>query len=79
MVSVTLTVRDINSDHGRDVLIVNARCFSGGRMRYTQMWAFPLPVHESDLFDRAYLTWPGARVYLQENMLLPADRFGSWY
>lgn len=62
----------------RPTLVVKARMYEQGRLKANQVWAFPTPVHESDLFDRAYLVWPDALVQLQDNMFLMPNRFGSW-
>lgn len=70
---------EYNSETGREKLIVKARWYVNGKFHSTRVWSFPTPVHEVDLFERAYLTAPEACVYLQDNFLTLPDRFGTFY
>lgn len=78
MLTVNLLPIDIVEEALRARLIVRYRVYEHGKWRANGFWLFPLPVHEADLFERAYYAYPNAQVTLQANMFLPTKDSMWW-
>lgn len=73
MISVSLTPFDVFEERERRLLVVRYRVYRDGRWHKNGFWTFPLPVHEVDLFERAYLQFEADTVYLQCEMFIFSD------
>lgn len=64
---VHFTPFDIHYHEDRDILIVRYRIWRDRRWLQNGFWRFVLPVHEQDIFERAYIQTSADQVYMQLN------------
>lgn len=73
MIIVTLTPFDINRESVKDRLVVRYRTCDNGQWRNNGFWLFALPVHVSEIVDRAHLELEAIQVYWQHSTLIVPD------
>ncbi len=78
MKTVELKVFDILAEAHQDTLIIRVRVYEGKRGMAVRWLRFKLPVHASEVLNRARIEFEASKVYLQENMLIPTTD-GVWY
>lgn len=58
-------------------LVVKYRVYTDGKFTKNGFWLFPMPVHEVDVFTRAYIEHKADVVSIQDNMFIE-DKNG-WF